>query len=194
MGFNQTFCLCLIITVFTTSLGFWFEDCGSPDAKVRFENVSFSPDPVIFGDVVHVQAAMKFLEGISRGFDQLEVSRIVNVLGYPIIVPLGCPLGGCRTDLCWSLSNGMMCEWFRGTGNTCGCPSSAKLVKSQDFPVHVPPISALFSFVIDGLYRLRWTLYDYEMKEIGCVTADINFAGPTMNEANVSRANFGIRH
>jgi hypothetical protein len=158
--------------------GFYFEDCGPNDAIIRFENISFFPDPVVFGDFVHVQAKMRFLEGIKGGYERLEVYRVIKLLGYPFTFSVGCPFGNeCLNDLCTAMSRGMICEWMRGSGHDCGCPSSSTLVESQNYPVHVPPISAFVSFFADGLYRLRWTQYDYQMKEIGCVTADINFTG-----------------
>jgi len=171
----------VLLFVFTPlTRGFEYEDCGADDAIVRFSNVSFSPDPLIFGDLVHVQAEMRFLQGIPGGYDRLEVFRVFNFLGFPLAFRFGCLFGGecMAASLCTTLSKGVMCEWFRGTGHKCGCPSEPILITSRDYPVHVPSLPRFVSYFVNGLYRLRWTIFNYEMKEIGCVTADINFAAP----------------
>lgn len=187
--FSQASCVLTLVFVCSCK-AFFFEDCGSEDAVIRYENVSLSPDPVVFGDVVYVQAGMRFLQGIQGGFEKLEVSRVFNILGFPFSIRLPCPFGGeCLSDLCTSLSRGMVCEWMRGSGHECGCPSVPTVIQSQDYPVHVPPLSAFISFFADGLYRLRWTQYDYDMKEVGCVIADVNFTGKQSDNYSSYRIN-----
>ena len=165
---------------FSLSLGFKFYDCGSKDAIVRFEDVSFKPEPLSFGGNAFVAATMKMREKVVGGYDKFEMHRIVKLLGYPIALKVPCVMDRCeRRDLCDDLGPGtMLCKWFAHNNRTCGCPDGPDTIKSNNFQLQIPQFNSLMSFLLNGLYRIKWTWQDYRGKEIACALIEVAFASP----------------
>lgn len=167
-----TLCYC-----FSSSVAFYYEDCGPRDAVVRFDDVAIEPEPLVFGEQAAVAATMRIKKQVSGGISKIEVHRLINFWGVTIPVKIPCGWGSCSKSLCRDLSvGGLPCEWIRQSNVTCGCPIGPDTIKSNDFRITVPALSSFYTMFLNGVYRIRWTWLDSSYREVGCVTADISFA------------------
>lgn len=195
---ETSICLFFLLSFhLTTALN--YEDCGPSDAIVRFSNLSLSPDPVVFGKAVKVDADMILSKGVAQegGWSLLDVTRIFELVpGFPLGLRLGCPWrpgGSCIADLCTALSEGLICDWIRTSGSdNCDCPSTSRTISTKGTTVGVPSLGPFIEFFVNGLYRIRWTWLNRSMTRVlGCVSADINFASPydySYNNTDVGRS------
>ena len=166
--------LCYLLS---SSVAFYYEDCGPQDAVVRFADVSFQPEPLVFGEKVAIAATMQIKDELRGGISKIEMHRLIKVFGITIPVAIPCAWGSCTRELCRDLSIGTLpCEWMRQSNVSCGCPIGPETIKSNDFTITLPSLRSFYSLFLNGLYRIRWTWMDTDEREIGCVTADFSLA------------------
>ena len=155
---------------------FDYHDCGSKDAVVRFDDVSIQPEPLSFGDRAAVAATMRVREPVTEGKSRIEMYRLIHLFGAEIPVKVPCGWGSCTKDLCQDLGPGtIVCQWLKQSNVTCGCPLGPETIKSNDFTITVPKLNSIYSLFLNGMYRIRWTWTDALDREIGCVSADLEF-------------------